>query len=132
MPQPAPPCSRHRFDAEATVDWLGQLSSNVSRSDLGNLGSNLGDLGSELGSELGSGGRLDSGALGADAGGGGELLGRALSDERIYYQLGAVLSTVATVAVLLLICFWGRCGRGLGLGLALTLARALTSATESS
>ena len=95
-----PSWSRHRFDAEA-VDWLSQLRSNLSVSDLSNLGS-------DLGSELSSGIQLDAGALGADAGG-GDLRGRAMSDELIYYQLGAVVSTVATVAVLMLICFWGRC-----------------------
>ena len=99
-PKPVPSWSRHRFDAEA-VDWLSQLSSNLSVSGLSNLGS-------DLGSELSSGIQLDAGALGADAGG-GDLRGRAVSDELIYYQLGAVVSTVATVAVLMLICFWGRC-----------------------
>ena len=95
-----PSWSRHRFDAEA-VDWLSQLRSNLSVSDLSNLGS-------DLGSELSSGIQLDAGALGAGADG-GDLRGRAMSDELIYYQLGAVVSTVATVAVLMLICFWGRC-----------------------
>jgi len=111
-PKSVPPCFRHRFDAEA-VDWLSQLSSNVSSV------SDLGQLGSDLGSELSSGVQLDAGGLGA---GGGDLLGRAVSDELIYYQLGAVVSTVATVAVLLLVCFWGRCSRlGVGVGSAIAL-----------
>ena len=111
-PKPVPSWSRHRFDAEA-VDWLSQLSSNVSSV------SDLGQLGSDLGSELSSGVQLDAGGLGA---GGGDLLGRAVSDELIYYQLGAVVSTVATVAVLLLVCFWGRCSRlGVGVGSAIAL-----------
>ena len=99
-PKPVPSWSRPRFDAEA-VDWLSQLSSNLSVSGLSNLGS-------DLGSELSSGIQLDAGALGADVGG-GDLRGRAVSDALLYYQLGAVVSTVATVAVLMLICFWGRC-----------------------
>ena len=111
-PKSVPPCFRHRFDAEA-VDWLSQLSSNVSSV------SDLGQLGSDLGSELSSGVQLDAGGAGA---GGGDLLGRAVSDELIYYQLGAVVSTVATVAVLLLVCFWGRCSRlGVGVGSAIGL-----------
>jgi hypothetical protein len=106
------------FDADA-VHWLSQLSANItSVSDLSGLRDLGSELSSELGSELSSGIQLGAGAGGAgDAGaggagaGGGDLLGKAVSDELIYYQLGAVLSTVATAAVLMLLCFWGRCIR---------------------
>ena len=85
------------FDAEA-VGWLKELGSgDLSLSELGELGSNLS-----------ANAQANAGALGAGAAD-GSLLQRAVADEQLYYQLGAVLSAVATVVVLMLVCFWAKC-----------------------